>query len=75
MPQKESEAVPERNGLVPQQEEFGSDQPTLAGEYRIFGERFEGQLRGVTSHLEKMDELSEEMRATEQRLADLEQDA
>ena len=29
MPQKESEAVPEGNVSVPQQEEFGSGQPTL----------------------------------------------
>ena len=29
MPRKESKAVPEGNGPVPQQEEFGSGQPTL----------------------------------------------
>ena len=29
MPRKESEVVPESNGPVPQQEEFGSGQPTL----------------------------------------------
>ena len=31
---KESEAVPEGNGPVPQQEEFGSGQPTLVDVYR-----------------------------------------
>ena len=30
MLRKESEAVPEGNGPVPQQKEFGSDQPLLA---------------------------------------------
>ena len=35
MPRKESEAVLEGNGPVPHQEEFGSDQPTLADVYRI----------------------------------------
>ena len=42
MPRKESEAVPERNGPVPQQEEFGSGEPTLADVYRLFVERFDG---------------------------------
>ena len=36
MPQKESEAIPEGNGPVPQQEEFGSGEPTLADVYRMF---------------------------------------
>ena len=36
MPRKESEAaVPEGNGPVSQQEEFGSGQPTLADVYRM----------------------------------------
>ena len=75
MPRKGSEAVPESNGPVPQQEEFGSGHPMLADVYRLFEERFERQLKGVKSHLDKMDELAEEMKATEQRLAGLEQDA
>ena len=29
MPLKESEVVPEGNGPIPQQEEFGSGEPTL----------------------------------------------
>ena len=36
MPRKESGAVPEGNGPVPQQEEFGSGEPTLAEVYRLF---------------------------------------
>ena len=35
MSRKESEAVPEGNGPVPQQGEFGSGQPTLDKLYRI----------------------------------------
>ena len=34
MPQKESEVIPESNGLVPQQEEFESGQPTPVDVYR-----------------------------------------
>ena len=41
MPQKESKAVPEGNGPVPQQEELGSGQPTLANVYRMMEERFD----------------------------------
>ena len=41
MPRKESEAVPEGNGPVPQQEEFGSSELTLADVYRLFKERFD----------------------------------
>ena len=33
MTRKESKAVPEGNGPVPQQEEFGSGEPTLADVY------------------------------------------
>ena len=35
MPRNGSKAVLEDNGPVPQQEEFGSDKPTLAGVYRL----------------------------------------
>ena len=55
MPRNWSKAVPEGNGPVLQQEEFGSDQPTLADVYRHFEVRFERQLKGVKSHLYKMD--------------------
>ena len=37
MPRKESEAVHAGNGPIPQQEEFGSGQPTLLADvYRFF---------------------------------------
>ena len=65
MPRKEREIVPEDNGLVLQQEEFGSDQPMLADVYRVFEARLEIQPKAVKSHLENMDEVAEEMRVTE----------
>ena len=57
MPRNWSKAVPEGNGPVPQREEFGPDQPTLADVYRLFEESFNRQLK-------IMDELTDEMRAT-----------
>ena len=75
MPRNWSKAVPEGNGPVPQQEEFGPDQPTLADVYRLFEERFERQLKEVKSHLNKIDELADKMRAAKQHLAGLKQDA
>ena len=42
------------NGPVPQQDEFGSDQPTLADVYRMMEELFD---RSDT----KLDEMAEEM--------------
>ena len=75
MPRNWSEAVPEGKGPVPQQEKLGSDQPTQADVYRLFEGKFERQLKGVKSHLGKMDELEGEMRRMDQRLAGLEQDA
>ena len=39
MPRNWSKAVPEGNGPVPQQVEFGPDQPTLANMHRLFKER------------------------------------
>ena len=41
MPRKESEAVPDGNGPIPQQEDFGSGEPTLAEIYRLCEERFD----------------------------------
>ena len=52
-----------------------SDQPTLADVYRRFEEIFERRLEGVKSHLDIIDELANEMRATKQRLIGLEHDA
>ena len=41
MPRMEDKDVPEGNGLVPQQEEFGSGELTLADFNRTFEERFD----------------------------------
>ena len=69
MPRKESKAVPEGNdGPVPQQEEFGSGQPTLADVCRVFKERLDKSDR-------RLKKLSDEMKRMDQRLASLEQDA
>ena len=62
MPRKEGEAVPEDNDLVPQKEQFGSDQPTLTDLYRMVEELFVKSDR-------KLDELTENLRGTNQRLA------
>ena len=62
MLRKASEAVSEGNGPIPQQEENGSGQPTLAGEFR--------KIR------EKLDEFHDEMTGLfEQLAARQEQDA
>ena len=62
MLRKASEAVSEGNGPIPQQEEFGSGQPTLAGAFREI--------------IEKMEEFHDEMTGLfEQLAARLEQDA
>ena len=42
MPRKDCDAVPEGNCPIPQQEEFGSGEPTLADIYRLCEERFDG---------------------------------
>ena len=62
MPRNESEAVPEGNGSVPQQGDFGSGQPTLVDVYRKIEEVWD----------RKMDEIT---RLLKQHLASLEQDA
>ena len=53
MPRKESDAVPEGNGPVPQQEEFGSSQPTVAEVYRMFKERFDHSDRYLLGQYEE----------------------
>ena len=67
MPRHWSKAVPESNDPVPQQEKFGSDQPTLVNVYRKIEALFDKSDR-------KMDELVDEIRGTTQRLAGPEQD-
>ena len=79
MPRKESEAVPEGNNLVPQQEEFGSGQPTLADVYRMMEELFDKWDRKLEALFDrsdkKLDEMAEEMRVKDQRASSLEQDS
>ena len=52
---KESEAVPEGKCPVPQQEEFGSGEPTLADVYRLFEEKFDRQQERMDSFFDGMD--------------------
>ena len=54
MPRKESEPVPEGSGPVPQQEEFGSGELTLADVYRLFKERFDSCFDRRDRKLDKM---------------------
>ena len=68
MPRMENKAVPEDNGPVPQQEEFGSGEPTLADFYRLFDERFDRWDR-------KLDEMAKYWRSMDQCLTALEPDA
>ena len=76
MLRKESKAVPYGNGPVPQQEEFGSGEPTLADVYQFFVERFDRQLKSCFDRWDrKLDEMAEEWRSMDQRVASLEHDA
>ena len=82
MPRKESKAVPEGNGPVPQQEKFGSGQLTLADVYRMFKERFDRSDRyrismrsQLDQQVKKLDEMTEDWRSMDQRLTRLEYDA
>ena len=72
MLRKESEAVPEGNGPVPQKEEFGSGQPTWGVVYRMMKEAFDRWDK-------KLDEISEEFieerTSIDQLLTRLEHDA
>ena len=68
MLRKESEAVPESNDLVPQQEDFRSGKFTLADIYRMFNERFDRRHR-------KLDETAKNWRRMDQHLTGLEPDA
>ena len=68
MPRNWSEAVLKGIGPAPQQEEFGSNQPTLVKVYRMVEELIDKSDR-------KLDEFTENLRAIDQRVASLEQDA
>ena len=65
MPWNWSTAVPEGNGPS-RHDELRPDKPTLADLYQMIEKLFDKSDR-------KMDELADEMRATRQRLAGLEQ--
>ena len=71
MPRKESEAVPEGNGSILQQEEFGSGQPTMEDVYRMIKEAFDRSDRKLDEILDKMEEYIEERRSIDQRLTRL----
>ena len=81
MPRKESKIVTERNGPVPQQEELGSGQSTLADVYRLSEESLDRQpLKLTKSHFEqqekKLDKLVDGItRLLDQHGASLEPDA
>ena len=75
MPWKESEAVPEGNGPVPRQEEFRSGEPTLAGVYRLFEERFKKMDSYFDRWNWKLDEIWDEMRMMDQHVTSLERGA
>ena len=71
----------EENGAVPQQEEFGSGQPKLAGVYRPSDDSLvRQQIKLVKSHFEqrekKLDKLMDDItRLLDQHAASLEHDA
>ena len=55
MPRNWSKAVPEGNDLVPQHDEFGPDQPTLANIYRLFEQGFDRLLNLTKIHFDQQD--------------------
>ena len=69
MRRKESGAVPEGNGPVPQQDESESDQPTMAHVYRTVKEVFE------EAWDRKTHKLTENLKSMNQRVGRLQQDA
>ena len=60
MPRKESEAVPEGNGPILQQEEFGFGQPTMEDVYRMMKEDFDRWDTKLDEISDKMEECIEE---------------
>ena len=75
MLRKESEAVLEGNGPVPQKEEFGSGQPTWENVYRMMKEAFDRWDRKLDEMLENYEEYIEERTSIDQRLTRLEHGA
>ena len=75
MLRKASEAAPEGNDPVPQKEELGSGQPTLADIYRLCVERFD-RMNSYSDRLDKkLDEISAEMKKMDQHITRLEYEA
>ena len=68
MPRKQGKAVPESNDLVSHHDEFESGEPTMADLYRMIIEQFDRSD-------DQCNELTENMRLTNQRLAGLEHEA
>ena len=77
MPQKEGEAVPEGNGAVPQQNEYGPGEPMPTDFlYRFFKEIFDRQQKIMDGYFDRRNRKLDEMtRGTSQRAASLEHDA
>ena len=79
MLRKESKAVLEGNGPVPQKEELGSGQLTWGDVYRLCEERFDRQLKLMDSYFDrwvkKLDEISAEMKKMDQHVTRLEYEA
>ena len=87
MPPKDSEAVSEGNGPVPQQKEYGPGEPTLTDVYRFFLERFDRQQKTMDSCFDRQQKLMDSYfdqrdrklddmtKGTSQRAASLEHDA
>ena len=79
MPQKESKAVPEGSGPIPQQGKFGSGQPTLTNVYRMMEKLFDRSdryLDSIKRHFDQHEKMLDEfMEMVDQRVASLEQDA
>ena len=75
MPREHSKAVPDGDGPVPHHDEFGGGEPTMADLYRMLEESFDKKVDKMRSHFDqqdkKLNELTEMMRATNARLADL----
>ena len=72
IPRKVCEAVPEGNCPIPQQEEFGSGELTLADMYRLFEEKFDIQQKRM---YKKLDEILDEMRKMDEHVTRLEHGA
>ena len=75
MLRKESEAVPEGNGPVPQNEKFGSGLPTWGDVYRLMKEAFDRWDRKLDEISDKIEEYIEERTSIDQHLTHLEHGA